>query len=158
VVVAAVWILAFFVGDKGPRDRFADRAWAQQAEGICAAAQARIAALPPARSFADVKPRSLALQQRADVGEQATDVLAAMVADLHQLRSADTRTTDLTALWLKDYDTYVQYRRMHIAKWRAGEDPRFVEPAVDGEPLSRGMDGFAEANGMPSCQVPGDFG
>jgi hypothetical protein len=158
LVVGGVWILAIFIVEKGPRDLFDDRAWAQQADAVCSRWMARIDGLPPARSFADVQPRSVAISQRADVGEEATDLLESMVAELRTLRSADAATTQLTDLWLGEYETYIDFRRQHIVKWRNGEDPRFVEPAVQGEPLSRGMDGFAEANGMSACEVPGDFG
>lgn len=158
VVIAAVWILAFFVVEKGPRDRLDDRAWTDAAETVCARYMTEIDRLPPARSFADVTPRSEAISRRADVGVRATDLLEAMVAELRRLPATNPRTAELTGLWLTDYETYNQFRRLHIAKWRNGEDPRFTEPAVRGEPLSRGMDGFAEANGTSSCEVPGDFG
>jgi len=158
VVIAAVWILAFFVVEKGPRDRLDDRAWTDAAETVCARYMTEIDGLPPARSFADVSPRSEAISRRADVGVRATDLLEAMVAELRRLPATNPRTAELTGLWLTDYETYNQFRRLHIAKWRKGEDPRFTEPAVRGEPLSRGMDGFAEANGTSSCEVPGDFG
>lgn len=158
VVVGAVWILAFFVVEKGPRDRLDDPTWTNAAEAVCARFMTRIDGLPPARSFADVTPRSEAIARRADVGAEATDLLEGMVADLRRIPASNARTAELTGLWLADYETYNEFRRIHIAKWRNGEDPRFTEPAVRGEPLSRGMDGFAEANGMSSCEVPGDFG
>jgi hypothetical protein len=81
-----------------------------------------------------------------------------MVADLRAAPSTDAATRDAVGLWLADYDTYIQDRRRHLARWAAGEDPPFAETAVGGKPISLGMDDFAEANDMSSCKVPEDLG
>ena len=68
-----------------------------------------------------IEPVEEALRQRADVGEQATDLLAEQVARLRSLPppggEADGK---LLQTWLADWDTYLSDRRDHIEGWRAG--------------------------------------
>jgi hypothetical protein len=147
LVFVAMWIYIFFFADTSNPNRLPDRAWTAQAEAICKSYADRIGALPAAGTFADIKPRSEAMRQRAAVGQEATDLLTQMVADLRASPSNDA-----------DYDTYLQDRRRHLARWAAGEDPPFTETAVGGKPISLGMDDFAAANHMNSCEVPRDLG
>jgi len=158
VVFAAMWIYIFFFADTANPNRLPDRAWTAQAEAVCKGYTDRIAALPAAATFADIKPKSEAMRQRAAVGQEATDLLARMVADLRASPSNDAVTRDAVTRWLSDYDTYLQDRRRHLARWAAGEDPPFTETAVGGKPISLGMDDFADANQMDSCKVPQDLG
>jgi hypothetical protein len=157
-VFVAMWIYIFFFADTTNPNRLPDRAWTKQAEAICAAYAKQIGALPPAHTFASIKPKSEAMRQRAVVGQQATDLLAQMVADLRASPSADPASRDAVNRWLADYDTYIQDRRRHLARWAAGEDPPFAETAVGGKPISLGMDDFSDANDMSSCKVPQDLG
>jgi hypothetical protein len=157
-VFVVMWIYIFFFADTTNPNRVPDRAWTKQAEAICAAYAKQIGALPPARTFADIKPKSEAMRQRAAVGQEATDLLTQMVADLRASPSSDAATRDAVDRWLADYDTYLQDRRRHLARWAAGEDPPFAETAVGGKPISLGMDDFAYANDMSSCAVPQDLG
>jgi lysylphosphatidylglycerol synthetase-like protein (DUF2156 family) len=158
LVFVAMWIYIFFFADTSNPNRLPDRAWTAQAEAICKSYADRIGALPAAGTFADIKPRSEAMRQRAAVGQEATDLLTQMVADLRASPSNDAVTRDAVSRWLADYDTYLQDRRRHLARWAAGEDPPFTETAVGGKPISLGMDDFAAANHMNSCEVPRDLG
>jgi hypothetical protein len=158
VVFGAMWIYIFFFADTTNPNRLPDRAWTKQAETICASYTKRIDALPAAATFADIKPKSEAMRQRAAVGQEATDLLTQMVVDLRATPSGDAVTRNAVDLWLSDYDTYLQDRRRHLARWAAGEDPPFAETAVGGKPISLGMDDFADANDMSSCKVPQDLG
>jgi hypothetical protein len=156
--LAAMWFYNLVFADTTNPNRLPDRAWAAQAESICSGYADRIDDLPRANSFSDIEPKSEALRQRAEVGRQATDLLTAMVADLRALRPADQVSADAVSKWLTDYDTYLGDRHRHLERWAAGEDPPFVETADGRRPLSIGMDDFAAANDMSSCEVPGDLG
>jgi hypothetical protein len=158
LVFVAMWIYIFFFADTSNPNRLPDRAWTTHADSVCDAYAKLVDDLPPARTFADIKPKSEAMRQRAAVGQQATDLLAQMVADLRAAPSTHPSTRDAVGLWLADYDTYIQDRRRHLARWAAGEDPPFAETAVGGKPISLGMDDFAEANDMSFCRVPEDLG
>ena len=158
VLLAAMWIYIIFFADKSNPNRLPDRAWTAQAETICRGYADQIDALPPAETFSDIKPRSEAMRQRAVVGQQATDLLSRMVADLRARPPADAVTADAVTRWLADYDTYIGDRQRHLARWAAGEDPPFSETEADKRPISVGMDDFAQANRMGACEVPGDLG
>jgi hypothetical protein len=157
-VFAVMWIYIFFFADTTNPNRLPDRAWTKQAQAICKTYTDRINALPPATTFAKVQPKSEAMRQRAAVGQGVTDLLNQMVADLRATPSNDPATRDAVNRWLADYDTYLQDRRRHLARWAAGEDPPFAETAVGGKPISLGMDDFSAANDMTACEVPQDLG
>jgi hypothetical protein len=162
--LGVMWFYAFFLAPNRNPDTFPDRAWAARAQSICTRYAAQIAALPPARSFRNVQPKSEALRQRADVGEQATNDLRAMVAELKQQAPADAVTQKGVSLWYGDWDLYLASRDRQVAKWRQGLDEPFAETAVSGKkvgtgvPVSIRMDGFSDENSMAACEVPQDIG
>jgi hypothetical protein len=160
VALAAMWVYVLFIGKAHSPNKLADETWPQRAEPICAATAERLAALPPARSFRDIKPKVEALRQRAAVGQQATDLLRSQLDQLRALPAPtgkyDTRLLDA---WFADWETYLGDRQAHIADWRAGNDHPFAEGEVDGGgPITDRMDSLADVNGMPSCDAPLDFG
>ena len=122
IAIAAMWVYAFFFAPRTSPDRMPDRAWDVAAESLCATNKATIDALPSARSFKDVQPRIDALRQRADVGEQVTNLLVERVDALRALPTTDARTISLSQRWLRDYDVYIGDRRRQIESWRAGEN------------------------------------
>jgi hypothetical protein len=157
--LATMWVYAFFFAPRGSPEKVNDATWSAQAETTCAASKTAIDALPDARSFKDVTPLSEALRRRADVGEQATDLLVERVTALRAIPLADTGSRPLVDHWLADYDAYIGDRRAQLAAWRAGQNPMFSETAADnGAPASLRMDEFARVNAMPSCKVPQDIG
>ena len=159
IAIAAMWVYAFFFAPRTSPDRMPDRAWDVSAEALCAPSKAAIDVLPSARSFKDVQPRLDALRQRADVGEQATNLLVERVNALRALPTTDARTISLSQRWLHDYDVYIGDRRRQIESWRAGENKPFAESANERkQPASDRMDAFARLNRMPSCAVPQDIG
>ena len=83
--LVAMWIYVLFIGKEQSPNRLADQEWAKRAEPVCAATAKRLAALPAASTFAQVKPLEEALRRRADVGEQATALLDGQLAQLRAL-------------------------------------------------------------------------
>ena len=156
--LATMWIYILFFADTTNPNRVPDRAWATRAETTCKGYADQIKVLPDATMFADVKPKAEAMRQRAVVGRQVTDLLTAMVASLRATPPTDAVSADAVNRWLADYDTYLGDRHRHLEAWAAGEDPPFAETADGNRPLSIGMDDFANANNMTSCEVPGDLG
>jgi hypothetical protein len=158
LALTVMWTYIIFFADTTNPNRLSDRAWAKQAQTVCKGYTDQITALPDASTFAKIKPKAEALRQRAVVGQEATDLLVHMVADLRTLPVADAVSRDAVNRWLADYDTYIGDRQRHMAKWAAGEDPPFAETADGGHPLSIGMDDFSNANDMTACEVPQDLG
>ena len=153
-----MWVYILFFADTDNPNRLPDRAWGKQAETICKSYADQIEMLPDATTFADIKPKAEAMRQRAVVGQQVTDLLTSMVAGVRAVPPADPVTAEAVNRWLADYDTYLGDRHRQLGYWAAGEDPSFAETAVDGKPISLGMNDFAEANDMASCDVPQDLG
>ena len=150
LAIVGFWIYVFALGpEDNEESRVGDEGFRAAAEARCAAAQAEIAALPPA--YTATSP-----QDRAVVLAQANAVVDAMVADLRAMTPTDERDRSLVGQWLDDYDAYAAARRAHQEKLARGEDPQFAVPAVGGAPLTRRMDAFAEVNDMSSCEVPLD--
>ena len=156
--LAAMWIYILLFADTNNPNRLPDRAWAKQAETICKGYADQIEKLPDATTFANIKPKAEAMRQRAVVGQQVTDLLTSMVAAVRAAPPTDAVTSEAVNRWLADYDTYLGDRHRQLGYWAAGEDPSFAESAVDGKPISLGMNDFAEANDMASCDVPQDLG
>ena len=155
---AAMWIYAWFLAPRGNIDRFPDRAWADAAERVCAVTGEDVAALPAASTFADIEPKAEALRQRAEVLDEVTVLLGRQVEALRATEPADDKSREGVALWLADWDGYLQSRRDQADRLRQGEDRPFVVHEQGGAPVTLRMDAFAKTNGMPSCIVPDDIG
>jgi hypothetical protein len=160
VAIAAMWVYVLFIGKAQSPNKLADETWAERAEPICRATADRLAALPPARAFRDITPKSEALRQRAVVGQQATDLLRAQLEQLRALPAPTGQYDErLLTAWFADWEAYLGDRQAHIADWQAGEDQPFAEGVAEGGgPITDRMDSLAQVNGMTSCEVPLDFG
>lgn len=156
--IGAMWIYAWFFAPRGKADRFDDPAWQARAQQVCASTVTQVRALPPAASFKDIRPKEVALVQRAAVIDQATALLTAQVAQLRADEPTNANGRKGVALWLDDWDGYLQNRRDQAQRMRAGEDTPFRVKEQGGAPVTLRMDEFAKTNGMPSCIVPDDIG
>ena len=119
---SAMWIYAWFFAPRGNVDRFPDRAWSDAAERVCAVTAEDVAALPAASTFADIEPKAEALRQRAEVIDEATVMLGRQVEALRATEPADDKSRKGVALWLADWDGYLQSRRDQADRLRQGED------------------------------------
>ena len=161
LAIAAMWVYVLFIGQARPPNRFGDTEWAQRAEPVCAAVAAELEALPPARSFAAIEPVEEALRQRADVGEQATDLLAEQ-AGPPASAAVSRRATPTASCSRRGSRTGTPTCPTGAITSRAGgpgrtrPSPRPKRPP-EGRSANR-MDALAKENGMPSCVVPLDFG
>jgi hypothetical protein len=155
LVVAVVLIIAMWVYILGPwRNRevpttLEDLTYAARVEPVCTAAQARIEELPPAAT-------ATSPQERAEVLDDANDIVAGLVADLHEIDPAVAGDREYVDQWMADWDSYLQSRRAYAAVLASGRDEQFTVQAESGHPITQRMDGFADLNDMPSCFVPLD--
>jgi hypothetical protein len=157
--MTVLWVYAFFIADPQNPNRIEDEAWTERAKEVCTATRERLDALSDVRDLADVEPLEEALRQRAEIGEDATDLVEAMVDDLDRLPSpSGDGDSELVDLWLADWRAHIADRRAHIERWRAGEDAPFRETAFNDRPLGIRMADFSNLNRMESCGPPGDFG
>lgn len=150
VVIFGFWTwLIFLAPEQEPRDRLDDPAFAEEAEGVCAAAQAEVADIAPAYT-AEVP------EDRAVLVDEGTVALRAMVADLRTFAPEDGRDGDMVQEWLDDWGTYLGDRDAWSAQLAAGEDVQFTLTPKGGDQITEALDGFAEANDMDACSTPLD--
>jgi hypothetical protein len=150
-----MWVYAFF-GDHGVPGRLEDPVFPALAEPVCRSTQIRIDELPRA----DQTPTAGA---RADVVDQGTAELQAMLDQLRTLVPARGATTDQeidsVTQWIEDWQVYVQDRRDYTAQLRVDPMTRFAvtQSERDNRQVTSALDRFAEINGMPACTIPDDL-
>ncbi len=154
--LAAFWVWALFFASKEAVNRIGDRAWADRAEQICADVNERREELADYTRI-DVGDASL-IERRADIVDQATDLLDEMLIELAAEQPNDAKGAAIVPDWLADYHTYVADRRNYADELRrTGDNSPFYETAEQGIPLSERIATFAGDNEMASCAPPRDL-
>ena len=155
-VFAAFWVWALFFASKEAVNKIGDRAWAERAEEICAAAEAERLELASDVEF-DPDDRRLLLAH-ADIVDEATDILETMVDDVVAVPPTDDKGANVVPQWESDYRTFIEDRRAYTDRLRAGNTDPFTETARNGIPISDKIEQFAGDNEMPSCAPPHEQG
>ncbi len=146
----AFWVYAFSgIPSRENPDRLDESAFAVEADGLCAAAKARIGELPSADSAPDVLAR-------ADVLDQANDEVETLIRQLRSIVSGSDSDVRNLGLWLDDWEVFAADRREHAERLRTEGDVRFVVSGKEGQHVTEWIDGFARVNDMDSCEVPLD--
>jgi len=146
------WIWAFANRDTVAHpDEFDDPIFVDAAESLCAERQAAIAELPLATAASDPINRGRLLGQ-------GTVELVQMVSELRALDPpTDPKGADGVSQWLRDYETYLDDRRVYAEVLATGDDPPFLISAnPDGVRVTDLLGTFAEVNSMSSCAPSGD--
>jgi len=157
VAIAVFWTWALFFASKDAVNKIDDRAWAERAERICTAATERREALTDFTRI-DVEPTPEMIAQRADVVDQATDILEQMLNEVVAEPPTDAKGQAIVPDWEADYRTLLGNRRDYADQVReAGKNLPFYETAVDGIPISDKIAVFAGDNEMPACAPPSDL-
>ena len=152
---ATFWVWALFFASKEAVNKIGDRAWAERAERICAAAEEQRLELIDLREIDPDDPAMLA--ERAGIVDKATDIVEGMLDDVTAEPPTDDKGAELVPRWEADYRTYIEDRREFTDRLRRGENKPFTETAVDGIPISEKLERFAGDNEMPSCAPPQDL-
>jgi hypothetical protein len=156
VSMVAMWVWVFgyhltgtFIGDVP--GRLDDRSWSDGAELICADAQAQLDELPPAH-----QARSSA--ERADSVVAATVILEGMVRRL-EASAPGGADGERVQEWVTDWETYLGDRTDYAGRIRQDPDARFyvTQSDRDNRQVTEAVDRFANVNGMPDCETPGDL-
>ncbi len=142
----AFWFWALFLIDKTAVNKFEDRAWAEQAEGICAPVKQAVRRL-------DLETTT-DLNGRAELVERSTDMYAAMLDDLERDLPDDPKGAAIVPAWIADWRTLLQDRYDYADDLRAGNDRAFTETPVEGVPITERIETFAGDNEMGSCAPP----
>lgn len=155
LAIAVMWVYALFFASKEAVNKIGDSDWTTRADLRCAQARADRLALADYRRIDD--PGTGGLSRRAELVDQATDTIARMLIDLRAQLPTDAKGRELIPLWLDDYDTYVNDRRLYAEQLRQGDNSPFAESTFEGLPLSERIATFAGDNRMANCAPPIDL-
>lgn len=143
---ASFWFWALFLIDKTSVNKFEDRAWAENAEEVCAPVK-----LAVRRLDLEADPD---LRVRADLIVQGTDMYAAMIDELASDLPDDPKGASIVPDWIADWRTLIQDRYDYADEYEAGNEVPFTETAVEGVPITERLETFAADNEMTSCAPP----
>jgi hypothetical protein len=154
LIVAAsfgVWVYAYSgYADRDAPDIVAERALIEQAEPVCAAAVADVAALPNAIEAADEVERAAQIRV-------ATSRFDTMVEELARFDFVDERDDRIFGAWLDDWRVILNDRRSYADRLEL--DPNEVFLITDTgvtERLDKRITRFANTNLITSCAAPTD--
>lgn len=149
LAIFAMWVYVFTAADDyHPAGWLKDRRFPNAAEAACKPFAARLAEIPPASSA-----RTTA--ERADLVDQATEVLAGMQAALRPLVPEGKQGRHIGE-WVQDWSTHIGDRNRFAAKVRTDPDAEFIESPKQNSQLSSALNRFAQVNEMPSCVTAKD--
>ena len=153
--IAAFWVWALFFPPKGAVARLDDVAWTERAEEICREANLARNELTDTRRIEDVGEGALA--ERADLIDQATDIVADMIDRIMSVAPTGPEDLALAERWAGYYRTLLEDRRDYTDVLRSGDNPPFPETTIDGSPISEFINDFTVANRMKACSSPADL-
>ena len=155
VGLVAMWIYAFGFASKESINKIGDQSWTKRAEEICKQAVAERLALADLRQISDAGAN--ALNDRADLVDQATDTLEKAIVAISSVSPSDAKGQAIVPLWIADYKQLIKDRREYAALLRTGVNEPFSESMFEGLPISEKISTFAADNRMTSCKVPMDL-
>lgn len=150
--MVAMWGYAFFWPQQVP-GRLDDTSFPTAAEPVCHRHRVELDGLP--RSISVRTP-----EERGDLVDQGTSILAAMVNELRGLIPTTEPAQSMVTEWLADWDTYLEDRRDYAQRLRGDANARFyvTQSDRDNKQITQAVDRFAAVNAMPSCGIPNDVG
>jgi hypothetical protein len=148
IILFWLWIFSGAPRKQNP-DYLEDRGWADRTEATCAATRDRIAELP-------LPSESKTSAERADVVDQGTDELDAMIERIAADRPTGEGDEEVVQPWLADWRTYIANRRDYAERLRTDPDAKLLVDEKFGDSIETVIGTFAGVNGMESCEVPGD--
>lgn len=158
LAIAAMWIYALFFASKKAAYKVDDPAWRANAEQVCARYEAQRLALTDTASGYIAEPTPAQMRERADVVDQATDLLEAMVDEMTAFPTATERDQQLVATYRGFYETMIADRRAYTARLRALELAPYRETEVGGGPVTNLLVDFSTVNELEHCRPPQELG
>jgi hypothetical protein len=158
VVIAAMWVYYFFFASAKATYRVDDAAWRERAQSICERYEAERLKLVDTAEGYIAEPTNDQMLERADIVDQATDLLEAELAEVLAVQPASERDRSL----LTDYEKYwrilIADRRAYTAQLRTFDLQPYYETLVDGGPVSNTIVDFTTVNEITACRPPGELG
>ncbi len=158
LLIVAMWVYAFGFAKKEGVYVLEDRAWTARAQGICETYESRRLELADTEAGYIANPTNEQMLQRADVVDQATDILEAELDDVLAVQPAGDRDRQLAAEYEGFYRILIGDRRAYTARLRNFELTPYLETKIDGGPVTNVLLDFTTANRMKRCAPPGELG
>lgn len=160
-VLAAMWVYYFlFASDTGVY-QLQDKTWREKASAICVTAQAERTALVDTDAGYISNPTDEQMLQRADIVEQATDIVEQMLNDILAIPVDNDDDRIRLATFEENYRIVIADRRRYIATLRELKLEPYNETIVGGGPVSNVVLDFTagvKGNDVPECSPPGELG
>ena len=160
-LTASMWIYYFFFASEQGVYQLEDETWRLQAKPICQAAQDERAALEDTSEGYIENPTLEQMQQRADIVDQATDIVEQMLNDIVAIPVATENDQIRMGVFEENYRIILEDRRRYTASLRAGNLVAYTETVVGGGPVSNVVTDFTagvKGNDVPECSPPGELG
>ncbi len=160
-IVASMWVYYFvFATDEGVY-QVQDKSWSVAAHEVCAAASLEREALADTSGGYIANPTNEQMLQRADIVDNATDILGQMVTDLAAIPVDNDKDATRVAFFVENYRIVLSDRRRYTAGLREFKLEPYNETAVAGGPVSNVVLDFTagvKGNAIPECSPPGELG
>lgn len=160
-VLATMWVYYFlFASDTGVY-QLQDKTWREKASTICVAAQAERTALVDTDEGYISNPTDEQMLQRADIVEQATDIVEQMLNDILAIPVDNDDDRIRLETFEENYRIVIADRRRYIARLRELKLEPYNETIVGGGPVSNVVLDFTagvKGNDVPECSPPGELG
>ncbi len=161
VVIAAIvamWVYYFFFASAKATYRVDDDAWRERAQTVCERYEAQRLELVDTAEGYIAEPTRDQMIERADIVDQATDLLEAELAEVLAVPPASERDQGLVADYERYWRVLLSDRRAYTATLRTFELQPYYETLLDGGPVSNTIVDFTTVNEIPSCRPPGELG
>jgi hypothetical protein len=157
-LIAAMWVYAFVFAPKEGVYFVTEKAWRASADQICATAEQQRLALADTDEGYIANPTQAQMIQRADIVDQATDLLDGMVTDIEALPLAGAKDRERVTIFVKYYRQIISDRRAYTARLRAFDLGPYRETLVHGGPVTNVVIDFTTGNDIAHCMPPGELG
>lgn len=161
LLTASMWVYYFFFASEQGVYQLEDENWRLQAKPICQAAQDERAKLEDTSGGYITNPTPEQMAQRADIVDEATDIVEQMLNDIVAIPVAGEKDQIRMQVFEDNYRIILEDRRRYTASLRAGELVPYTETVVGGGPVSNVVTDFTagvKGNDVPECSPPGELG
>lgn len=158
LLIVAMWIYALFFATKAAAYRVDDVAWRERAQAICIDANAERLRLVDTSEGYIAEPTEAQMIERADIVDQATDILERELEDVIAVQPPSDRDRTLVDTYEGFARQLIADRRAYTAKLRSLLLQPYRETAVEGGPVTNVLTDFAIVNEMRACAPPDELG
>ena len=156
-IIASMWVYYFFFASDRGVYQMQDTSWRVAAQEVCAAASLEREALADTSGGYIARPTHEQMVQRADIVDQATDILEQMLTDLVAIPVNNENDVSRLQVFEENYRLVLSDRRRYTASLRRFELVPYSETKVAGGPVSNVVLDFTagvKGNEVPECSPP----